>query len=167
MQQREGWLLWTRLALWGSERSTARVYRTVHGTNFKNSYNRLRSYQLQFLRKYGINMWSLIKKLPSYLSASFVRGKFKWLLPFFFTVVYSERDNFEAELKELKRRFETVDLAHAALTRERDTLGNEVHHTYPPTYPRTYWALSCLCSQNVPGLVVFFLPCRWQRCSNR
>ncbi|XP_061600667.1 progesterone-induced-blocking factor 1 [Cololabis saira] len=37
-----------------------------------------------------------------------------------------ERDNFEAELKELKRRFETVDLAHAALTRERETLGNEV-----------------------------------------
>uniref|UniRef100_A0A8C7ZE74 Progesterone immunomodulatory binding factor 1 n=1 Tax=Oryzias sinensis TaxID=183150 RepID=A0A8C7ZE74_9TELE len=37
-----------------------------------------------------------------------------------------ERDNFEAELKELKRRFDTVDLAHAALTRERDTLSNEV-----------------------------------------
>ncbi|KAM6916115.1 progesterone-induced-blocking factor 1 [Xenentodon cancila] len=37
-----------------------------------------------------------------------------------------ERDNFEAELKELKRRFETVDLAHTVLTRERETLGNEV-----------------------------------------
>uniref|UniRef100_A0A7N9AVK6 Progesterone immunomodulatory binding factor 1 n=1 Tax=Mastacembelus armatus TaxID=205130 RepID=A0A7N9AVK6_9TELE len=37
-----------------------------------------------------------------------------------------ERDNFEAELKELKRRFETLDLAHAALTRERDTLSTEV-----------------------------------------
>ncbi|KAM4729540.1 progesterone-induced-blocking factor 1 [Anableps anableps] len=37
-----------------------------------------------------------------------------------------ERDNFETELKELKRRFETVDLSHAALTRERDTLSNEV-----------------------------------------
>ncbi|KAM4590820.1 progesterone-induced-blocking factor 1 [Odontesthes bonariensis] len=40
--------------------------------------------------------------------------------------VKRERDNFEAELKDLKRRFETVDLAHAALTRERDTLCNEV-----------------------------------------
>lgn len=37
-----------------------------------------------------------------------------------------ERDNFEMELKELKKRFETVDLSHAALTRERDTLSNEV-----------------------------------------
>ncbi|KAM9727074.1 progesterone-induced-blocking factor 1 [Menidia menidia] len=37
-----------------------------------------------------------------------------------------DRDAFEAELKELKRRFETVDLGHAALTRERDTLSNEV-----------------------------------------
>uniref|UniRef100_A0A3B3DBV3 Progesterone immunomodulatory binding factor 1 n=1 Tax=Oryzias melastigma TaxID=30732 RepID=A0A3B3DBV3_ORYME len=37
-----------------------------------------------------------------------------------------ERDSFEAELKEFKRRFETVDLSHAALTRERDALSNEV-----------------------------------------
>ncbi|XP_041867119.1 progesterone-induced-blocking factor 1 [Melanotaenia boesemani] len=37
-----------------------------------------------------------------------------------------ERDNLEAELKELKRRFETVDFAHAALIREKDTLSNEV-----------------------------------------
>ncbi|XP_007545454.1 progesterone-induced-blocking factor 1 isoform X2 [Poecilia formosa] len=37
-----------------------------------------------------------------------------------------ERDDFETELKELKRKFETVDLSHAALTRERDTLSNEV-----------------------------------------
>ncbi|XP_027862988.1 progesterone-induced-blocking factor 1 isoform X1 [Xiphophorus couchianus] len=37
-----------------------------------------------------------------------------------------QRDNFETELKELKRKFETVDLSHAALTRERDTLSNEV-----------------------------------------
>ncbi|XP_031598051.1 progesterone-induced-blocking factor 1 [Oreochromis aureus] len=37
-----------------------------------------------------------------------------------------ERDNFEAELKELKRRYETVDLSHAAVTRERDTLSKEV-----------------------------------------
>ncbi|KAK5607275.1 Progesterone-induced-blocking factor 1 [Crenichthys baileyi] len=37
-----------------------------------------------------------------------------------------ERDNFETELKELKMRFETVDMSHAALTRERDTLSTEV-----------------------------------------
>ncbi|MEQ2312007.1 hypothetical protein AMECASPLE_026463, partial [Ameca splendens] len=37
-----------------------------------------------------------------------------------------ERDNFETELKELKMRFETVDLSLAALTRERDTLSTEV-----------------------------------------
>uniref|UniRef100_A0AAX7U0D1 Progesterone immunomodulatory binding factor 1 n=1 Tax=Astatotilapia calliptera TaxID=8154 RepID=A0AAX7U0D1_ASTCA len=37
-----------------------------------------------------------------------------------------ERDNFEAELKELKRRYEAVDLSHAAVTRERDTLSKEV-----------------------------------------
>ncbi|XP_043991669.1 progesterone-induced-blocking factor 1 [Gambusia affinis] len=37
-----------------------------------------------------------------------------------------ERDNFETELKELKRKFEAVDLSHAALARERDTLSNEV-----------------------------------------
>uniref|UniRef100_A0A7N6AA95 Progesterone immunomodulatory binding factor 1 n=1 Tax=Anabas testudineus TaxID=64144 RepID=A0A7N6AA95_ANATE len=37
-----------------------------------------------------------------------------------------ERDNFEAELKDLKRRFETLDLSHSALTRERDTLSKEV-----------------------------------------
>lgn len=44
-------------------------------------------------------------------------------------VFYRERDNFEAELKELKRRYEAVDLSHAAVTRERDTLSKEVHHT--------------------------------------
>lgn len=43
---------------------------------------------------------------------------------------FSERDNLEVELKELKRRFDTVDLSHAALTRERDTLSNEVHHKH-------------------------------------
>lgn len=37
-----------------------------------------------------------------------------------------ERDNFEAELKELKRRYEAVDLSHTAVTRERDTLSKEV-----------------------------------------
>ncbi|KAF3708112.1 Progesterone-induced-blocking factor 1 [Channa argus] len=37
-----------------------------------------------------------------------------------------QRDNFEAELKELKRRFETLDLSHTAITRERDTLSKEM-----------------------------------------
>uniref|UniRef100_A0A8D3BS22 Progesterone-induced-blocking factor 1 n=1 Tax=Scophthalmus maximus TaxID=52904 RepID=A0A8D3BS22_SCOMX len=37
-----------------------------------------------------------------------------------------ERDNFETELKELKRSFEMLDLSHTALTRERDTLSKEV-----------------------------------------
>ncbi|XP_030012559.1 progesterone-induced-blocking factor 1 [Sphaeramia orbicularis] len=37
-----------------------------------------------------------------------------------------ERDTCEAELKELKRRFETLDLSHTALTRERNTLSKEV-----------------------------------------
>uniref|UniRef100_A0A8C4E6F8 Progesterone immunomodulatory binding factor 1 n=1 Tax=Dicentrarchus labrax TaxID=13489 RepID=A0A8C4E6F8_DICLA len=37
-----------------------------------------------------------------------------------------ERDIFEAELKELTRRFETLDLTQTALTRERNTLSKEV-----------------------------------------
>lgn len=37
-----------------------------------------------------------------------------------------ERDHFEAELKELKRTYETLDLSHIAVTRERDTLSKEV-----------------------------------------
>lgn len=37
-----------------------------------------------------------------------------------------ERDNFEADLKELKRRFETLELSHTALTRERNTLSKEM-----------------------------------------
>ncbi|KAM6997635.1 progesterone-induced-blocking factor 1 [Tautogolabrus adspersus] len=40
--------------------------------------------------------------------------------------VKRERDNFEADLKELKRRFETLEVSHAALTRERNTLSKEV-----------------------------------------
>ncbi|XP_038149790.1 progesterone-induced-blocking factor 1 [Cyprinodon tularosa] len=36
-----------------------------------------------------------------------------------------ERDELESELKELKRRFEAVDLSHAAITRERETLSSE------------------------------------------
>ncbi|XP_069000612.1 progesterone-induced-blocking factor 1 [Embiotoca jacksoni] len=37
-----------------------------------------------------------------------------------------ERDNFEAELKEINRRFETLHVSHTALARERDTLSKEV-----------------------------------------
>ncbi|KAK2824439.1 hypothetical protein Q5P01_021614 [Channa striata] len=37
-----------------------------------------------------------------------------------------ERDIFEAELKEMKRRFETLDLSHIAVTRERDAVSKEV-----------------------------------------
>ncbi|XP_068424244.1 progesterone-induced-blocking factor 1 [Clinocottus analis] len=37
-----------------------------------------------------------------------------------------ERDSFEAELKDLKKRFETLDLTHTAVTRERNTLSKEV-----------------------------------------
>lgn len=45
-------------------------------------------------------------------------------------MVYSEREHFEAELKELKRIYETLDLSHVAVTRERDALSKEVHQTY-------------------------------------
>lgn len=41
-------------------------------------------------------------------------------------MIHRERDQFEAELKDLTRRFETLDLNHAALTRERNTLSKEV-----------------------------------------
>lgn len=44
-------------------------------------------------------------------------------------MIHRERDQFEAELKDLTRRFETLDLDHAALTRERNTLSKEVHRT--------------------------------------
>lgn len=64
--------------------------------------------------------------LPLYLNFGLVSLNLCPLLMLF----YRERDNFEAELKELKRRYETVDLSHAAVTRERDTLSKEVHHTY-------------------------------------
>ncbi|KAF7656759.1 hypothetical protein LDENG_00036560 [Lucifuga dentata] len=37
-----------------------------------------------------------------------------------------ERDGFEAEVKELRRRHETLELTHAAQSRERDTLSKEV-----------------------------------------
>uniref|UniRef100_A0A3Q3WEM5 Uncharacterized protein n=1 Tax=Mola mola TaxID=94237 RepID=A0A3Q3WEM5_MOLML len=37
-----------------------------------------------------------------------------------------ERDNFESELKGLTKSFETLDLAHTALTRDRNTLSKEV-----------------------------------------
>lgn len=51
-----------------------------------------------------------------------------------YAVISRERDNFEADLKELTRRFETLDLTHTALTRERNTLSKEVLHTYLNTH---------------------------------
>lgn len=75
----------------------------------------------------------------------------------FYTVVYSERDNFEAELKELKRRFETLDLSHTALTRERVTLSKEVLHTHLHTLP-----LCFVFTMQVENSVLFiFLSSRW------
>lgn len=44
-------------------------------------------------------------------------------------LVYSERDNFEAEIKDLMRRFETLDVTHTAVSKERNTLSKEVQHT--------------------------------------
>uniref|UniRef100_A0A8D0AS51 Progesterone immunomodulatory binding factor 1 n=1 Tax=Sander lucioperca TaxID=283035 RepID=A0A8D0AS51_SANLU len=43
-----------------------------------------------------------------------------------YPTIKRECDNFEAELKELKRRFETLDLTHTAVTRERNALSKEV-----------------------------------------
>ncbi|XP_037127224.1 progesterone-induced-blocking factor 1 isoform X2 [Syngnathus acus] len=40
--------------------------------------------------------------------------------------VKRERDTLEAELKEVKRKYETLNVTHAALGRERDTLGKEM-----------------------------------------
>uniref|UniRef100_H3DI21 Progesterone immunomodulatory binding factor 1 n=1 Tax=Tetraodon nigroviridis TaxID=99883 RepID=H3DI21_TETNG len=40
--------------------------------------------------------------------------------------VKRERDNFEAEIKELMRRFETLGVTHAAVSKERNTLSQEV-----------------------------------------
>ncbi|XP_056904386.1 progesterone-induced-blocking factor 1 isoform X1 [Takifugu flavidus] len=37
-----------------------------------------------------------------------------------------ERDNFEAEIKDLTRRFETLDVTHTAVSKERNTLNKEV-----------------------------------------
>lgn len=56
----------------------------------------------------------------------------------FHAVLYSERDNFEADLKELKRRFETLDLTHTAVTRERNAHSKEVLHT--PIPPLNNWS---------------------------
>nr|XP_040034397.1 LOW QUALITY PROTEIN: progesterone-induced-blocking factor 1 [Gasterosteus aculeatus aculeatus] len=43
-----------------------------------------------------------------------------------YPAIKRERDNFEADLKELKRRFETLDLTHTAVTRERNAHSKEV-----------------------------------------
>lgn len=50
--------------------------------------------------------------------------------------VCSERDNFEAEVKDLTRRSETLEVTHAAVSKERDTLSKEVLHApVPPEDP--------------------------------
>ncbi|KAK7878927.1 hypothetical protein WMY93_034227 [Mugilogobius chulae] len=43
-----------------------------------------------------------------------------------YPTVRRERDHLDVELKELKRRYESLDLTHTALNRERDTLSKEV-----------------------------------------
>lgn len=43
-----------------------------------------------------------------------------------FALLYSERDNFEAEIKDLTRKFETLDVTHTAVGKERNTLNKEV-----------------------------------------
>uniref|UniRef100_A0A8C6U6U0 Progesterone immunomodulatory binding factor 1 n=1 Tax=Neogobius melanostomus TaxID=47308 RepID=A0A8C6U6U0_9GOBI len=43
-----------------------------------------------------------------------------------YPTIRRERDHLDAELKELKRRYETLDLTHTTLNRERDKLGIEV-----------------------------------------
>ena len=40
-----------------------------------------------------------------------------------------ERDAFEAEVKELRKRLETLELTHTAQTRERNELSKEVRHS--------------------------------------
>lgn len=71
-------------------------------------------------------------------------------------MVYSERDNFEAELKEITRRFETLDLTHTALTRERNTLSKEVArtHTCYILLHDTFWVRSSVIAFNFPLLVL-------------
>ncbi len=40
--------------------------------------------------------------------------------------VHRERDGYETEVRELRKKFEMLDLTHTALTRERDDLNKEV-----------------------------------------
>lgn len=68
-------------------------------------------------------------------------------------MVYRERDNFESELKGLTKSFETLDLAHTALTRDRNTLSKEVKHTHTNTL-----LLSVLLCNNVIKMYFFFCP---------
>ncbi|XP_033835900.1 progesterone-induced-blocking factor 1 isoform X1 [Periophthalmus magnuspinnatus] len=43
-----------------------------------------------------------------------------------YPTIRRERDHLDIELKELKRKYESLDLTHTALNRERDTLSKEV-----------------------------------------
>lgn len=77
-------------------------------------------------------------------------------------MIHRERDQFEAELKDLTRRFETLDLNHAALTRERNTLSKEVLTTST--------SLEASELAGVPqrlSISVLFSSSRWQRCSSQ
>lgn len=44
-------------------------------------------------------------------------------------LLFRDRDNLEAEMKEYKRKCHSLDLAHTALSREREKLSKEVLHT--------------------------------------
>lgn len=77
--------------------------------------------------------------------------------------VHREREQFEAELKELKRRFETLDLNHTALTREKNTLSKEV--LLPHMY-RNKCPFECTVFYSAFDFFLF-LSSRWQRCSSQ
>ena len=53
------------------------------------------------------------------------------MLPLCWAVVgRRERDGLEVEVKELRRRMETLDLAHSGQSREKDGLSKEVSQAY-------------------------------------
>ncbi|KAJ0004678.1 hypothetical protein NQD34_010892 [Periophthalmus magnuspinnatus] len=66
---------------------------------------------------------------------------FKYIL---FTHHFSERDHLDIELKELKRKYESLDLTHTALNRERDTLSKEVVLINVVYYDPYYDLILCL-----------------------
>lgn len=53
-----------------------------------------------------------------------------WLCAYFF---HRERDGYETEVRELRKKLEMLDLTHTALTKERNELNKEVmweEHTH-------------------------------------